>query len=443
MKAGILVGLLLLSLEIFAGERANIVLMFVDNVGYGDLGCYGNREMKTPRIDRLAQEGVLCADFYIMSPSCMPSRAALLTGRHPLRNGLNEQLYKKRSVEQIALRHSEKLIPEHLKAAGYASACIGKWNVGFAPGSRPTDRGFDYYLGNISGNCDYYTYQYDGEHDLYEGTKPVRREGYSTYLFANAASEFIRENKDRPFFVYLPFNAAHYPNFKSKNGGPAIWQAPAEAFTAYGYDPQTLNERQRYRAVIKALDQGVGTVLDTIDECGLREKTLVIFLSDNGAFMIPGRGLECASNRPLKGGGTMCWEGGIRVPALVRWPGRIKPGVRSATPMTSLDLLPLILRAADVNGLSGVTLDGKDPLAALQGKVEQLHDTIFWRYGKYRALRHGDWKMVKEGSSRPWMLFNLRTDVGETSDQARAHPDLFARLVKSYDNWLAGMPFKD
>ncbi len=192
-----------------SNSKPNIVLMFIDNIGYGDLGCYGNKAVKTPRIDRFAREGVRCTDFYIGSPSCMPSRGALLTGRHGIRNGLNEQLWKIDEHDQVALPHSEKILPRYLAEAGYVSGCFGKWNLGFAPGSRPTDRGFDEYFGNISGNCDYYTYVYNGRNDLHRGTEPTKAEGYSTYVFADAACEFIERSKDKPFFCYVPFNAAH------------------------------------------------------------------------------------------------------------------------------------------------------------------------------------------------------------------------------------------
>jgi len=263
--------------------KPNIVLIFVDNIGYGDLGCYGNKIVKTPRIDRFAREGVRCTDFYIGSPSCMPSRGALLTGRHGIRNGLNEQLWKKDELEQVALPHSEKILPRYLSDAGYVSGCFGKWNLGFIEGSRPTDRGFDEYFGNISGNCDYYTYIYNGRNDLYRNTEPAKADGYSTYVFADAACDFIERNKDKPFFCYVPFNAAHYPNPRNKPAGtPCLWQAPDEVFARYGYSPDALDERKRYRAVLTALDDGIGRVLDKIDQLKLTQNTIVILLSDNG-----------------------------------------------------------------------------------------------------------------------------------------------------------------
>ena len=422
-----------------AGEKPNIVLMFLDNIGYGDLACYGNREMKTPRIDRLATEGVRCTDFYIASPSCMPSRGALLTGRHPVRNGLNEQISRIDSREQIALPHREVLLPRYLAKAGYVSGCFGKWNIGFAPGSRPTDRGFDEYFGNISGNCDYYTYTYNGRNDLYHNTEPAKIKGYSTYVYADAACQFIERNKDQPFFCYVPFNAAHFPNPRNKPPGtPCLWQAPDEAFARYGYSPKTLDERKRYRAVVTALDDGVGRVLDQLDRLNLTNKTIVIVLSDNGAFMIPARGLECASNAPLRGGGVSLWEGGIRVPCIVRWPGRIKPGAVCREPLVSMDFVPMALRAAGLALPSDRVLDGQDPTETLAGEAPSPHKYLYWRWGSNSvAIRMGRYKLLREKQStnQNWQLFDLQTDIGETANLVSAKPELAEHLEAEYERW--------
>ncbi len=420
-------------------KKPNIVIMFLDNIGYGDLACYGNRLMKTPRIDRLASEGARCTDFYIGSPSCMPSRGALLTGRHPLRNGLNEQLYKIDELQQIALPHYEVILPRYLAKAGYVSGCFGKWNLGFAPGSRPTDRGFNEYFGNISGNCDYYKYIYNGRNDLYRNTEPAKANGYSTFVFADAACEFIERNKDRPFFCYVPFNAAHFPNPKNKPPGtPCLWQAPDEAFERYGYSPKTLDERKRYRSVVTALDDGVGHVLDQLDRLKLAENTIVILLSDNGAFLIPARGLECASNEPLKAGGVTLWEGGIRVPCIVRWPGRIRPGTICREPLVSMDIVPMALHAAGLSLPTDRVLDGKDPTASLTGRAPSPHKYLYWSWGnKSNAIRKGRYKLIRERNStnQDWQLFDLQTDIGETANLLAARPEIAEQLKTEYERW--------
>jgi arylsulfatase A len=402
----------------------NIVLMFLDNIGYGDLGCYGNPVMKTPRIDRLAAEGVRCTDFYIGSPSCMPSRGALLTGRHPLRNGLNEQLWRIDERQQVALPQTEVILPRYLARAGYVRGCFGKWNLGFAPGSRPTDRGFDEYFGNISGNCDYYTYIYNGRNDLYRNTEPAKADGYSTFVFADAACQF---------------NAAHFPNPKNKPPGtPCLWQAPDEAFARYGYSPKTLDERKRYRAVVTALDDGIGRVLDKLDQLKLTGKTIVILLSDNGAFLIPARGLECASNAPLRAGGTTLWEGGIRIPCIVRWPGRIRPGTVCREPLVSMDFVPMALHAAGLPLPSGRVLDGKDPTATLAGRAPSPHKYLYWRWGaNSAAIRMGRYKLLRErySTNQDWQLFDLQNDIGETANLLAAKPEIAKHLKAEYERW--------
>ena len=414
----------------------SIVWIFVDNVGYGDLGCYGNKEVITPRIDQLAAEGVLCTDFYIGSPTCMPSRGALLTGRHPLRNGLNEQIYKIDELQQIALLQDEKIVPAYLKEAGYVSGCFGKWNLGFAPGSRPLDRGFDEYFGFISGNADYYTHIYNGRNDLYRNNEPAQAEGYSTDLFADAACAFIKQNKDSLFFCYVPFNAAHFPNPRNKPPGvPSIWQAPDEAFARYGMPPDTLNEAVRYKAVLTALDDGVGKILDQLDRLNLKESTLVVFLSDNGAFLMTGRGLECASNRPFRAGGTTVWEGGIRVPCILRWPGTLPAGKVNSESMISMDLLPMALQAASLPLPDDRILDGFDITDCLQGKAKLPHQYLYWEYGG-RAIRHGNFKLIQESGANPdWQLFNLEKDPGETYNLAARYPEMVTQLQKQWERW--------
>jgi len=417
-------------------EKPNIVLILIDNIGYGDLGCYGNREIKTPHVDQLAEQGVRCADFYIGSPSCMPSRGALMTGRHPVRNGLNEQVYLIDELEQRVLSLDERLFPQYMRELGYATACFGKWNLGFAPGHRPTERGFDEYLGNISGNCDYVTHVYNGRHDLYRGTEPVQLEGYTTDIYADAACDFMRHNRSRSFFVYVPFNAAHYPNPKNKPPGePAIWQAPDEYFDVYGYDPQTRDERQRYRAVVTALDAAIGKVVRQVDELGLRDNTIVVVLSDNGAFMIPGRGLECASNRPLKGGGTLLYEGGIRVPCIVRWPKRFPSASVCNEPLWSMDFLALAIVAAGGTLPHDRVLDGRDPTATLAGEAASPHKSLCFHYGSSSAVRQGRYKLYRRNGKSPWELYDLKTDIGETATLTAREPHLLKTLIEEFERF--------
>ena len=436
----VLAALLSMALQAAAAASSrppNIVLMTADNLGYSDLGCYGNKENKTPEIDRLASQGVRLTSFYTAGATCTVSRATLLSGRYPQRIGLNHQLSVDENRAGIGLPHGEKLIPSYLKPLGYRTACFGKWNIGFAPGSRPTERGFDEFFGHRSGNMDYYTYLYAGEHDLYRGTEPAHASGYATDLFAEAAVEFMRRHREKPFFVYLPFNAVHYPGARNKHhGAPAIWQAPAKFFQQYGYAPDSQDEKQRYQATVTALDAGVGRVLAEIDSLGLAENTIVIFYSDNGAFMAERRGLGVATNKPLRDGGNTLWEGGIRVAGMVRWPGRIPAGSVIDEPLISLDFLPMFLRAAGGELPKDRVLDGRDPTTTLTGEAKSPHGELYWDYRGYSAVRSGRHKLLRVTQDKPFQLFDLAADLGETRDLSAEKPEVVRSLQSKFEDWL-------
>ncbi len=423
-------------------NRPNILVLWLDNVGYGDLGCYGNAAVKTPHIDRLAADGVRCTDFYIGSPSCSPSRGALLTGRHPLRNGLNYQLSTGEGGLTEGLPESERIIPQYLQPLGYATGAFGKWNIGFRPGIRPTERGFDEFLGHMSGNIHYFKYLYHGQNDLREGTEPIDRRGiYSTDLFADAAIHFIRRHREQPWFVYLPFNATHYVYPQNvEEGEKAEWQAPAKYLAMYGSPPDEPDQRIRFKAVLTALDDAIGRVLSAVDDLGQRERTLVFCISDNGAFMFPDRGLEVQSNRPLRDGGVTTYEGGVRVPAIVRWPKRLRSGTVCREMLSSLDVLPTILTATGAAMPTDRVLDGCDQAATLAGEKPSPHKTLCWvwdqgRREQWRGIRHEQYKLVRQADDQPWQLYEFSRDVGESEDLASQRPDLVQSLVRRFDDW--------
>lgn len=416
-------------------SKPNILLITADNLGYGDLGCYGNSVMKTPQLDQLAQQGVRLTDFYTASPTCTVSRATLLTGRYPQRIGLNHQLS---AVENYGdgLRKSERLIPQYLKALGYRTACFGKWNLGFSKGSRPTERGFDEFFGFAAGNIDYYYHFYAGRHDLWRGLKEVFVKGYATDLFADEACKFITANKQNPFFLYLPFNAPHFPGKRNKQPGQTNeWQAPDSAFAAYGISPQTKDPQKRYRAVVTSLDSAIGRVLKKLDESGLSENTIVIWYSDNGAFMLKDRGLEVASNKPLRDGGVTLWEGGIRVPAIVRFPGRIKPGTVNDSQIISLDILPTLVSLAGGMLPQDRVLDGHNILPVLESPGVSEPRSFFFQYRSYSAVRKGKYKLLRTKPGQSFQLFDLEQDLGESTDLAAKHPDITRQLKQAYETW--------
>ncbi|MEO6786786.1 MAG: sulfatase-like hydrolase/transferase [Chthoniobacteraceae bacterium] len=426
--------------------RPNVLLMFVDNVGYGDLGCYGNRDAITPRIDRLASEGVRCMDFYVASPSCSPSRGAILTGRHPERNGLNYQLSSNPNLTNEGLPLTEKILPEFLNPLGYACGAFGKWNVGFEPGQRPTERGFDEFLGHRSGNIGYFNHLYPGQNDMRRGTEVVDLRGqYSTDLFADAASDFIRRHAKQPWFVYLPFNAAHFIGAHNvEPGGKVEWQAPAAALARHGCKPDEPDQRKRFLAVLTALDDAVGRVLDTVDDLKLRDRTLVMFISDNGAFMLPGRGLEVQSNLPLRSGGVTTCEGGVRVPALFRWPRHLPAGAVNRTMLSSLDVLPLAVGVAGGSLPKEREFDGRDPLPALKGEAPSPDRALHWiwnqgRNEQWRGMREGDFKLLRSADDAPWKLYDLSKDIGEKNDLAASQPEILREMIEHFDQWRAGI----
>lgn len=418
----------------------NILIITVDNVGYGDLPVYNeDSPILTPHIEELAEEGTRLTSFYTAGATCTVSRASLLTGRIPRRHKLVEQLSGIHGNYGIGLRQSEILIPEMLKngVVEYATGAFGKWNIGFAPGSRPTDRGFDEYLGIASGNADHFTHVYAGKKDLHHNTEPINLEGeYSTDLFADAAIDFIenRTTQSKPWFVYLPFDAPHHPGDRNiPPGEENIWKAPDYAFEPYGLSPDESDPRKRFNAVVTAIDMAIGRVMAKLDELGISENTFVFFYSDNGAFY-PYIESGIQSNSPLKGAGVTLWEGGIRVPALARWPGHIEAGTVNDTRLSALDIFPACAKLANAPLPQDRFIDGKNPLPVLTGATSwSPHATLFFEYRNYNALLWGDWKILREDPEADWQLYNLVTDISESNDQAEVHPDIVRKLDAAFN----------
>lgn len=426
------------------GSRPNILIITADNLGYGDLPCYNPKSsIKAPNLDRLAAEGARLTSYYTASPTCTVSRACLLTGRIPQRHGLVEQLGGLAGNYGVGLDPEEILIPQVLQAAPtpYATGCFGKWNIGFAEGSRPTERGFDEFVGHASGNLDYYRHNYREKHDLYKGTEELHMEGmYSTDIFADAAIDFIRRKSKthQPWLCYLPFNAPHYPVAGNKRPSqPNIWQAPEWAFAAYGISPDETDPKKRYDAVVTALDKAIGRVLDTLDEEDAANNTFVFFMSDNGGFKLGREGLDIGSNEPLRHGGVTCWEGGLRVAALARWPGKIEAGEVISQPFWSPDLLIACSELAGAEVPDDRVYDGKNPLPLLTDGAPSPHESLFFNYGPHAALRKGEWKIVRERARQPWQLFNLAEDLSEMHNLASEQPSRLAELADTFSDWGA------
>lgn len=418
-------------------QQPNILIVTVDNVGYGDLSPFNkDSPIITPNLDRLASEGALLTNFYTASPTCTASRATMLTGRIPQRNTLDYQLSGIKGNYGIGLPQSEIIIPKVVKSspAQYAAGAFGKWNIGFAPGSRPTERGFDEFLGIASGNADHFSHVYAGKHDLYHNTESINRDGiYSTDLFANSAIDFIKKktNNSTPWFVYLPFDAPHHPGDRNiAPGEENIWKAPDYAFKPYGLSPDEKDPKKRFNAVVTAIDNAVGRVLNSLDSLGIADNTFVFLYSDNGAFYPY---LDIQSNAPFRGAGVTLYEGGIHVPAIVKWPGKIKEKSVIDTRLWSPDLFVAAAKLAGAELPQDRFIDGKNPLPVLTGKTTASpHASLFFQYRNYDALLWGNYKIIREGRDQPWKLFNLKDDIAESNDLASEKPDLVKKMAEPF-----------
>jgi len=423
----------------------NILIITVDNVGYGDYSLYNKSSpIITPNLERIAREGAVLTNFYTAGATCTVSRAALLTGRLPQRNKLDYQLAGLAGNYGIGLRQSEMLIPQVLKTSpgNYATAAFGKWNIGFAPGSRPTDRGFDEYLGIVSGNADHFTHVYAGNPDLYHNTESVDRRGeYSTDLFADAAMDFIKKNTQlsKPWFIYLPFDAPHSPGERNvAPDEPNVFKAPDEAFEPYGLSPAEKDPVKRYHVVVTAIDKAIGRVLNTLDSLDISKDTFIFFYSDNGANLSAVQkrivGVEFSSNAPFRGGRSTLYEGGIRVPALMKWGDKIKGGSVIDTRLWSLDLFTACVKLARADLPQDRVIDGMNPLPVFLGETTASpHATLYFEIGKFTALHWGDWKIIRENATMPWQLFNIKEDNAEVNDLAAVRPDLVKKLSDAFN----------
>ncbi|MEX2565489.1 MAG: sulfatase-like hydrolase/transferase [Cyclobacteriaceae bacterium] len=435
------------SISIDTGKREfpNILIITVDNVGYGDYRLFNNESpIKTPNLDHMANDGAILTNFYSAGATCSVSRATLLTGRIPQRNKLDFQLGGLSGNYGIGLRHSEILIPQIIKSSpgNYATAAYGKWNIGFAPGSRPTDRGFDEFLGIASGNADHFSHVYAGKHDLYHNTESLNRHGeYSTDMFADATIDFIQKNAalSKPWFVYLPFDAPHSPGDRNiAPGEQNIFKAPEHAFDPYGLSPDEKDPAKRYHAVVTAIDLAMGRILHTIDSLNLSENTFIFFYSDNGANVkaIQERitGVQFSTNYPLRGGRSTLYEGGIKVPAVVKWKGKIKPGITIPTRLWSPDLFVACAKIAGADLPEDRFIDGKNPLPVLYGQTDfSPHASLFFEMGNFDALHWGDWKIVKENQEDPWQLYNIKEDISEEENVSSLRPDIVKKLESAFD----------
>jgi arylsulfatase A-like enzyme len=353
-----------------AEPRPNVVVVLIDDMGYGDLGCYGAADIRTPHIDRLAREGVKLTDFYANGPVCTPTRAALLTGRYPQRVGLEWAIAPGQT--EPGLPTAETSLARMLKGHGYATALFGKWHLGYRPEFGPLAHGFDEFFGLLSGNIDHYSHkEVNGAPDLYEGTEPVERAGYATDLITARSVAFVEQHAREPFFLYVAYNAVHWP-----------FQPPDRPDDVRDRASWFAGTRRDYASMLERLDDGVGRLLEALDRHDLSERTLVIVTDDNG-------GERLSRSEPLFHHKGTLWEGGIRVPCLLRWPGRLPAGSVSAQVAMTMDLTATVLAATDVPPPEGRSLDGVDLLTILRSEEPPRERTLCWRIRPRRPQAEG------------------------------------------------------
>jgi arylsulfatase A-like enzyme len=402
-----------------AATQPNIVIFYADDLGYGELGCQGyTQDIPTPHIDSLAKNGLRFTHGYVAATYCSPSRAGLMTGRYPTRFGHEFNS----TANTVGLRRDQTTMATRLKALGYATAAVGKWHLGNQPENRPTQRGFDEFYGTLNNTPFFHPTNFIDSrvsNDVQTVTDP---NFYTTDAYADRSIDWIERNKNKPWFLYLPFNAQHAP-----------LQAPKKYLERF---PKITDEkRQLFAAMMASMDDAIGRVMGKIRTLGQEENTLVFFIADNGG---PTQSTT-SHNGPLRGFKMTTFEGGPRVPYLAQWKGKIPAGKTYDLPVMNLDVLPTAIIAAGGKPEASWQLDGVDLMPYLTGaKTSRPHQTLYWRYGPQWAIRDGDLKLVvsKGGSGSP-ELYNLAADIGESKDLAAAQPAKVKELQAMWEKWSA------
>jgi arylsulfatase A-like enzyme len=403
-------------------RKPTIVLIVADDLGYGELTVQGfEKDIPTPNIDAIAAHGVRFTQGYVSAPLCSPTRAGLATGRYQQRFGHEFNPGPQENASStFGLPRSETMLAERMKSLGYTTGMVGKWHLGFKPELTPPQRGFDAFFGFLGGAHAYLPGPRGAS--IYRGNTPVVEKEYLTDAFAREAVAFIDQHRNEPFFLYLPFNAVHAP-----------LQAPEKYLSRF---PDIKDQKRRtFAAMTAAMDDAVGRVMGTLDELKLTGQTLVVFISDNGGPTPT----TSSGNGPLRGFKGQMWEGGIRIPLMMQWPGRLPAGKVYDQPVISLDVHPTILAATGAAMSPDWKLDGVDLMPFLTGSAAgRPHETLYWRMGEKHAIRDGDWKVTAEPGTPPG-LFNLAQDVGEKTDLSSKNPEKMKELVAKYDAWSAQM----
>lgn len=399
-------------------KQPNIIVIFADDAGFADFSLNGNKMIQTPNIDAIAANGVKFTNAYVSGPVCSPSRAGLLTGRYQQRFGHEYNIggnFTNTDPDSIGLAVSEKTIADYLKTEGYRTALVGKWHLGEKSQFHPNQRGFNEFFGLLKGSS---AYTSGKAKDIQRNGTPVEAMSlpYLTDAFGDEAVGFIERNAEQPFFLFLSFNAPHTPMHARED-------YLAEARTQFETEPRAINA-----AMTRSLDENVGKVMRALRAQGLEENTLVIFTNDNGGAMP----YNASNNFPFSGTKGTFLEGGIHVPFVAQWPGKIDKGSSYKESIVTLDILPTALAAAGAKAPSNV--DGVDLVPYLKNSSETPHEELFWRLGHHGAVRRGDWKLIWFDDTPP-RLHNLSSDVAEQFDLSKEEPEITQSMLESFHLW--------
>ena len=409
--------------------RPNFVFILADDLGYADLGCYGGRGNCSPVLDRMAAEGLRFTQGYANSSVCSPTRFALMTGRwqHRLRGGADEPLSSRRRATRIlGLPPEHPTLPSRLLSAGYATALVGKWHLGWPPHFGPLRSGYEEFFGALSGGLDYFTHRDStGAHDLWDGERACEQAGYLTDLLTERAVDYVRRRHTRPFFLSLHYTAPHWPWETREDEAEA-----RRLETIFHTDGGSL---RAYTTMIRHMDEGIGAVLEALRSIGADDNTLVVFTSDNG-------GERFSDTWPLIGKKMDLLEGGIRVPYIVRWPGRVRAGSETSQLAITMDWVPTFLEAAGTTADPGYPLDGVSLLPVLDEPAATIERELYWRmtFRAQKAMRWREWKYLSIDGHQ--YLFDLSRDERERANLARREPARLADLRSRYEKWEASLP---
>lgn len=400
-------------------DQPNIILIMADDLGYGDISCFGSDFIQTPALDKMASEGMKFTDYHSNGAVCTPTRAALMTGNYQQRAGLEGVIYVQADKRIYGISDSEKTMGEIFKAAGYKTGLFGKWHLGYKPEFNPTYHGFDEFYGYVSGNVDYISHRDGiGLYDWWHNRDTSYEKGYVTDLITDRALEFIEGNKERPFLLYLPHEAPHFP-YQGRNDKAD--RLPGKDFEGHGSRP---DKKQAYKEMVEIMDENIGRVFEKLKELNLDKNTFVFFCSDNGATNL-------GNNGGLRGAKGSLWEGGHRVPAIAWYPSEIKPGEISGSTVLSMDVLPTLLSIANIQNEN--KFDGRDFSQTLFTSKNLKERPVFWRYRNQFAVRKGEWKYLKIKDKE--YLFNLKTDVQESTNLKELHTAKFENLKLLLSEW--------